>query len=102
LNAPESGQPFAVEFIMDGFTQRLGERSLAGAGIVFQQHVAVGEYRGEHQIDDFVAPFDCAAQPLPQAIDDVFGLRDAAGKRNFEYRRVRFHVCISSFDIALI
>ena len=84
----------------DGFAERLGEGGFAGAGVVFEQDVAVGEEGGDDEIDDLVAAFhggaEAAAEDLRRFIRRGQGMDGLGGFRRL---RVAFHGI--PFDFAL-
>ena len=53
--------------------KRLRERRLAGARVVFEQHVAVGEEGDEDELDDAVAADDFCAHLGAKAFGDGVG-----------------------------
>ncbi len=55
---------------------RAGERGLARAGHVFEQHVALAEHRGEHELDDVAL---AEHRPLDVVGDGGEGLREPGG-----------------------
>src|SRR5688572_7373102 len=60
--------------IFDRFTERLGERRFARARKVFEQHVAVGEERGQDELDDVVTPAHRCAHAIEQLSRDPMTL----------------------------
>ncbi len=73
LDAPKSRDALDLRVVVDRLAERTRQGRLARAGEVLEQHVPVGEERGEHEIDHLVAPANRGAQPLLKSLDDARG-----------------------------
>ena len=74
--------------IDDAITERLGEGRLSGSRIILEEHVTVGEDRGDDQLDYVVASEDRPAQSIPDAVNDPVRALEVFDRRRQRVRDV--------------